>query len=266
MRHLFLINRFIFFIIILSLRVFANDKMVSNYYDYHSRVSSLYTTSLKLAKKHKDSDEKSLELEKEITGNLKLITQFCSTSYESQIYYNSLNKNIETGLLNFKRKEVYTKCSRMQTLLSKISYSISKTSGSDEQNQHLQNHQNIFNKTSQVIKELRNINLKIEEHNINPKKSAEGMNDFQSYSDFDCDWQNEKKVYSQAQSFLKSELKNANNKIQTDRSRGIASNTKSFEFETLINELERRHKSFEKICEEIQLEKDKINKKIKSLF
>jgi hypothetical protein len=246
------------------------------YSDYHNQIKDLYSQSLVLSKNIKDSDYSGGEYKKPLQEAISKVKIQCSSSFESQIYFSTQREyqrsemyayslsQVTKDLAN-KRKEIYQKCKRMQGLLSRISFKL---------NQHVEpelmsiadidNHAGIYNQTQHVYKELLEIRNKISA-NQTLEKQKSVIDYFGNYKDFDCDWDVEKRFYTNSKIFLKSHVEKSTAQDNKDRVRGIASSNDKFKYENMLNDLERRHVSFEKICEEIQHNKDKIHTTIKKL-
>ncbi len=269
----------VFSIALLFLLSFANAETkdeYSSYNEYYIKIKDLYVHNLKLSKSIKDNQIIEKEAKIKLQTSISQVTKYCSTSFESQIYFDSQKQNRQKEKyayvynqvskdLHNKRLDVYKKCKRMQALLSRVSFRVTQKSDNHITRVDVQNHEGLFSQTQHVYKELLII---LDKLSLNQSYEAQKnvVSYYQNYKGYDCDWNFERELYSNAKTFLKSKLSNANKIVNEDRRRGVASSSPSFRYENVLSDLERRHVSFEKICEEIQHSKDRINSIIKKLY
>ncbi len=271
-------NKIIYLILFVSVSSFGVEKVgVELYNDYYSKIKSLYFVSLKLSKRAKDENYKNEKLHEKIQKNIHLVTKYCSDSYESQIYYQAQKQARDTSTYQYSfsqiskklfnnRRSLYKKCKRMKALLSRTSFKLAKKTKKQMVSSEVQNHQSLCGAIQHKYKEIKGIKEKLFDNSISTEIKKELISYYQNYRDFDCDWEYEKKLYINAKVYLKAKIAKAKNNTNKDRRRGVASDTKLFEVESILGELEKRHVSFEHICDDVQLVKDKINTKISDFY
>ena len=238
------------------------------------RIDSLYSESLRLSKQSKDSQYLDDEIYIKIRENIQLITKICSESFESQHYYDAQKENrsnteynyqfsqISTDLFN-RRKENYRKCKSVEALLSRISFKFSKKYKGHAANAQIQNHQTQFENIKHIYKELVSIKLKLKDELMPLSSRKSVIQYYQNYKNFSCNFKNERALYTNAKIFLRAQL--VAKKKKENNNRSLASKNNAFELTSLLEQLERRHLSFERFCLEIKNEKNFIDRKIKDL-
>ena len=245
---------------------------VASWYDKYSQhsqqIDELYVLSLKLSKLAKENHYKDIKIFENIKENLKLAGKFCSDSYESQIYFQALQENraktnyeyqfsqINKYLYNL-RQGIYQKCKKLRVLLSQSSMRFNSAHTKNLANNDLQSHQTLFENIKYVYKEVKNIKDKLSDKNLKSDEKYSLSKYYQNYKNFDCDWEYEKKLYINSKVLLKAQMVSENNEKPK---RDLSQVNYQPEINTVLEQLERSHLAFEKFCEEIQHEKDRIKK------
>lgn len=253
-----------------GLAALNNTQWYDSYNEHTLRINSLYIVSLKLSKLAKDDRYKDPNIYNKIKENLNLTTKFCSDSFESEIYFKAQNENrtqsgydyqfsqISKDLYN-KRQEIYRKCKKIKSLLSRSSFQFGQDNEGRVANADLQNHLVVFENVKYTYKEIKNIRDKLKDDFIPEEAKKDLLKYYRNYKDYDCDWEYEKKLYISAKIFLKAKL--AIDK-EPNKGKAPASTNSKAEINSLLDQLERTHISIQRFCEEIQLEKDQINRKL----